>query len=270
MGWNPFEAIGNLYNDLTGRTSQNNKIESQKNQIKRDRDTLLGRMERQLALDRENATTTTNAMRLGANINQGTTEQNYGIGMQKAYLENIASEANYETMRVNDTRTIGGLTAGRSASGLKNSGTIADLLSTETSAIAKNESASRASIDYGIASLISGNQITRQSGLNDVAAIRTRADETMAQFNNGSAYMNLYNYNRTQTENNANSLISELQSQQDDIYSWQGYLGDTLKITAGVAMGVMAAPAAIPALGLGVGGSAILGGTLGGVSAAFA
>ena len=238
---NFFRGIGkysiDLFDDVTGRTKEREEAEAKKEAAAYHRDTILGQMERELAANKQNAQNATNEMLLEANQTQGRIEQAYGGNQEKAYLEAIAAEEQFQNVKVNTERNAGALTASRGASGLRNTGSISDLMTTEATNAAVSENRARTSLDRGMVSMVSGNMINRQAGSDQIEAVRTKASQTMEQFNSGSAYMNLYNYNRERVTGETEIQLNYLNDAIDDTYNWKGYLGDALRIGGAAAAG---------------------------------
>jgi len=258
--------MGGFYDDITGRTDAINELNWKKEQNKLKYDTYIGELERQLSLDKELATQNAARFTRQANTKHGITEQGYGLAQQQAYYESLAGYAELNDLIANDKRVIGDLVSNRAASGLKGSGTVEDLISTETSRITEREQFRKSQLDSQIASMVSGNIIQRQAGLSDVFETKQQASEQLAQFNEGSAYMELYNYKRKQAYEEYKQTDTYLQSLIDDQHSVSGYVGDVVNAAGGALAGAASGAALGAAIGT-VGGlpGALVGGAIGGI-----
>lgn len=229
-----------LYNDITGRTDAEEKAKAEKDAAEYQRDTILGEMERELAIKKQEAGDWVDEVRLQSAQAEGRIEQSYGENVQNAYITQLNSENALLKEKVENQRSIGGLTSQIGSSGVRNSGSVELLVATEQAADAAEEGLSRKGIDSGMRAMVSGSQASRREGIDKVGQVRTKADSTMAQFDPGSAYMDLYNFKRERVTGSTAMQTAYLDSAIDSTYDWTGYLGDAIRIGSGAFMGFQA------------------------------
>ena len=231
--------VKNFYDDVTGRTARKKEAKAKKKAAEYQRDTILGEMERELAIKKQEAEEWAAEVRLQSAQAEGRIEQSYGENVQNAYITQLNSENAFLKGKVENQRSIGGLKSQAGASGVRNSGSVELLVATEQAANNAEEGLARRTIDSGMSAMVSGSQVSRREGLDKVEQVRKKASDTLAQFDEGSAYMDLYNYKRERVTG-ATALQTEyLDDVIDSTYDWSGYLGDAIKIGAYAGMGAM-------------------------------
>lgn len=247
------EDMANGYNEITGRNDKKREAKAQKEQNENQqeaneyrRDTILGEMERELAIEKQQANQWASEVRLQAAQSEGRIEQSYGENVQNAYITQLNSENALLKGKVENQRSIGGLKAQVGSSGVRNSGSVELLVATELAANNTEETLARKTIDSGMSAMVSGSQVSRREGLDKVEQVRSKVNQTLANFDEGSAYMDLYNYKRERVIGStdlANEALEDangyLDSVIDSTYDWTGYLGDAIKIGAFAGMGAM-------------------------------
>ena len=253
------QAMADGYNEVTGRNDKKREAKAAKKAAEYQRDTILGEMEKELAIKKQEAEEWAAEVRLQSAQAEGRIEQSYGENVQNAYITQLNSENAFLKGKVENQRSIGGLKSQAGASGVRNSGSVELLVATEQAANNAEEGLARRTIDSGMSAMVSGSQVSRREGLDKVEQVRKKASDTLAQFDEGSAYMDLYNYKRERVTG-ATALQTEyLDDVIDSTYDWSGYLGDAIKIGAYAGMGALGAGA----------GMGVWGGVFGGLSGLF-
>lgn len=233
------ESTADAYNELTGRNDKKREAKAKKKANKYNRDTILGEMERELEIKKLEAERYAEEVLLQSAQAEGRIEQSYGSNVQNAYITQLNSENAFLKGKVENQKSIGDLKSQAGGSGVRNSGSIELLIATEQAANNTEEALARKTIDSGMSAMVSGSQVSRREGLDKVEQVRTKVAQTLSNFEEGSAYMDLYNYKRERVTGATELQNEYLDDVIDSTYDWSGYLGDAIKIGAYAGMGAM-------------------------------
>jgi hypothetical protein len=160
------------------------------------RDTALGKLGAELAVDKQNAYTK------ASDIETSATTAFTGA-MEKTYLGQLGAEADLLNVKAQGDQAVGSLEAGAAARGLRAPTITKDVLESN---IRDQVNQTRKQIDSGRDLSVSQNQASLNMNLKNAADMR-------AQFNPGSAYMDLYGLTRDRIQGSSDIALAGLANQ---------------------------------------------------------
>lgn len=209
----------------------------------------LGQMEKELAVSKENDLAQAAATQRGA-TNQFTTS------MQETYLSQLAGKSKHMDLVANTTQERGQLNSAMGSSGARADTTLATVMGADQ----------RRQIAESQAALASSQELAVGAGQMSLAEANTQARELRDKYNEGSAFMELYNLKRQEIEDASAIDLQKLTAKdsyldsivEDNKYDLGWFMADFFGV-AGAAAG-----AATSLYGLGAfGGSGASGGSKG-------
>ncbi len=214
-----------------------------------NKDQALGQMERELTVSKENDFSDAAAIQRGAS-NQFTSS------MQETYLSQIAGKSKHMDLVANTSQEMGQLASAMGSSGARADTTLATVMGADQ----------RRQIAESQASLAASQELAVGAGQMNLAEANTKANEIRAKYNEGSAFMELYNFKRQGIETLSDIDASKMNLKdsylndivQENKYNGSWFLADFFGV-AGAAAG---AATSIYGLG-GFGGSSSSGGSKG-------
>jgi len=170
-----------------------------------NRDTALGKLDLELALDKHTAE------QKAGNI-ETSAKSDFTGTMERTYLGQLGAEANLLNLKTQGVEAVGSLEAGAAARGLRAPTTTKDVLQSN---IQSQVNQTRKQIDSGLSSTVSANKANLDLNLKNASDLR-------AQFNPGSAYMDVFNYTKKTIQGSSGIALEGLANQKS-------YLGDLSK-----------------------------------------
>lgn len=199
--------------------------------VQQNRDTALGTMERELAASKETDLNNATAIQRGAS-------QQFTLEMQDSYLSQLAAESKHSDLMASTTQQMGQLSATMGGSGARRDLTLGRVMAAEQGRqIAESRKTIDASRDRSIA-----------SGQMNIAEAALRANEVRQKYDEGSAFMELYNFKRAGITQTANQDLAKLTAKdsylqniiKDNTYNGAWFLADLFGV-AGDAAGAATA-----------------------------
>jgi F0F1-type ATP synthase membrane subunit b/b' len=217
-------GIGNIFSNAAARDKEAKEAKYQLDQLNAYTTATLNAMDAELASNKEADFIKATA------IERGATEQ-FTANMQNTYLSQLSAESSYMDQLAASNDTMGKL---QTAAGTSGARTDTMLMGITKSILDEQNKTTRTSIDATRDSNVA-------TGLASVNEAKTQANELRAQYDEGSAYMALFNTKRQGIIDAANVKKTYLQSVYKDAttYDWwdfgADFFGFTTPITGTVA-----------------------------------
>lgn len=188
--------VGGAYNSYSSHQKTKREAQQQKALIEYNEKTALDTMEKELAINLEEDTYQAGVLRRQADWTEGQNAQNAGLAMQDTYITGLGhSKEITERIAANEMQG-DAMTARAAMSGVRNTGTVAT-----ARAAADQEGAAdvdfatqmaRAAQQAGVTRNVQAYEGTKEN----LATTRQAAARRLAQYEEGSEFMDLYNYRR--------------------------------------------------------------------------
>lgn len=206
-----FKGISNVVSNNNARQNEAKESKYQLDQLKTDTDTSLHTLDAELAASKESDFTQATAIERGAT---GAFTNN----LQSTYLSQLAAESNYMDLLGENQSARGSVKAAAGASGAREDKTLSNVLE---KSIAEKETTARTNIDKTRDSAVAG----ATSNLNES---QEQAKNIRKQYDEGSAYMSLFNTKRQGIIETANVKKSYLEDIYNDAttYDWTDFGAD--------------------------------------------
>lgn len=214
-----FKGITNIFSNNNARKKEAEESRYQLNQLEADKTSSLNTLDASLAASKENDFNQATAIERGAS---GTFTNN----LQSTYLNQLAAESNYMDLLSEGQSVKGSLQASAGASGAREDTTLSRVLE---KSIAEKETTARTNIDKTRDSTVAGSS----SNLNES---QEQAKSLRRQYDEGSAYMNLFNMKRQGIIDTTKVKQSYLQDIYNDAttYDWADFGADFFGFTTPV------------------------------------
>lgn len=192
----------------------------------------LGTMERELTVAKEDDFSQAAAIQRGAS-NQFTSS------MQETYLSQLAGESKHMDLMAGSVQEMGNLNATMGSSGARKDTTLSNIMAADHQ---RQIAESRKTLD-------STRDLSVGTGQMNLAEANTKAGEIRAKYNEGSAFMDLYNFKRADIENLSDLEMAKYDlkdSYLDDIiedneYDFGWFMADFFGVAGAAANGVASA-----------------------------
>lgn len=234
IGGGVVSAVGAGYEAWSGHQQTKREAEQQKALMEYNEETALGTMDRELAMHIEEDQYQAGVLRRQADWAEGQNAQNAGMAMQDTYLTSLGHTKQIADEIANNELQGDAMTARAAVSGVRNTGSV-------STARTLADQAGQANVDYatqmaqaamnrGVSQNIQAYEGTREN----LATTRQAADRRLAQYEEGSEFMDLYNYRRERITGE-NDLRSTYLDDLVDASFWDSLIGGTLGVGASAA-----------------------------------
>lgn len=217
----------NQRNEATKKANQEkDQLGFQKQELEYQKNTALGTMEQELGLQK--AETLANAADSDAATIAGFTSS-----MEDTYLSQLGAEAQYRDVLQQGEQAQGSITAAAGSGGIRGNDIVGNVIAGQ---FQEQAALKRKTIDSGIGASVTKAKTMADLSMGETARMR-------AQFDDGSAFMALYDYKRQRIQGAADiqSLAMEDQSSyldsviKDNKYNWNWFAADALGVTTAAA-----------------------------------
>lgn len=218
---------GAIYNAYSSHQNTKREAEHKKALIEYNETTALETMNKELAINLEEDTYQAGVLRRKADWAEGQNAQNAGLAMQDTYITGLGhSKEITERIAANEMQG-DSMTARAAVSGVRNTGTVA-----AARAAADQEGAAdvdfatqmaRAAQQAGVTRNVQAYEGTKEN----LATTRQAAARRLAQYEEGSEFMDLYNYRRERITGQ-NDLQTTYLDDMIDRSFWDSLIGGTL------------------------------------------
>lgn len=229
-------AAGAIYGAVSDYQNDKAQAKHQQEMINYNRDTALSTMEKELAIAREEDEYQAGVLNRQADWAEGQNAQQAGLAMQGTYITSLGYNKEITDRMAQNEQEGGAITARAAMSGIRNTGSAALVRDITDQNNAQDVAHAQMTAEAATEGAVASNIAQYEGALENLAVTRQQADRRVARYNDGSEFMDLYNYRRERITGEAALQTTYLDDMIDRSF-WNNLIGGAFDV-AGAGLGI--------------------------------